>query len=198
MALEPWRHVFNLSNPGCQGAGEGLTLARRRTFARGILPLTLSDADGAPASSLRLSAYAGSRGVDRSSPSFMVPASHSGRLDRSVRKKRRGLTLTRSSRRFREGLPVSSSGLWKRAEQGLRSAASTAVSGGQDARSERPARGHGHPEPRHCVSQRASPPMRPQPGRSRRLPRPAAHRRRRRRRRPPARSALRGRAAAAP
>ena len=40
-----------------------------------------------------------------------------------------------------------SSGLWKQAQQGLRSAASTAVSGGLDARSERPASGYGQPRP---------------------------------------------------
>jgi hypothetical protein len=46
---------------------------------------------------------------------------------------------------FEEGaeLPVPASGLWKQAQQGLRSAASTAVNGGLESRRERPARGYG-------------------------------------------------------
>jgi len=40
---------------------------------------------------------------------------------------------------------VPSSGLWKQSQQGLRSVASAAVSDGQEARRERPARGHGQP-----------------------------------------------------
>ena len=61
---------------------------------------------------------------------------------------RRLLALSRAfTSRVLGGLPVPSSGLWKQAQQGLRSAASTAVSRGPDARSERPARGHGQPRP---------------------------------------------------
>ena len=59
---------------------------------------------------------------------------------------RRLLALWRAfTSRVLGGLPVPSSGLWKQAQQGLRSAASTAVSGGLEGRRERPTRGHGQP-----------------------------------------------------
>jgi len=48
--------------------GRGRPRPESRTFARGILPLTHSDADGALPSWLRLSAYAGSRGTGGPSP----------------------------------------------------------------------------------------------------------------------------------
>ena len=52
---------------------------------------------------------------------------------------RRLLALSRAfTSRVLGGLPVPSSGLWKQAQQGLRSAASTAVSGGLEGRRERP------------------------------------------------------------
>ena len=62
---------------------------------------------------------------------------------------RRLLALSRAfTSRVLGGLPVPSSGLWKQAKQGLRIAASTAVSGGLEARRERPAKGRGQPLPR--------------------------------------------------
>ncbi len=49
-------------------AGAGLPVPRRRTFAEGILPSAHSDADYAPQSLLRLSAYAGSQGMGSPAP----------------------------------------------------------------------------------------------------------------------------------
>jgi len=49
----------------------GLPVPRRRTFAAGILPSALSDADCTPQSLLRLSAYAGSRGTGNPAPTTM-------------------------------------------------------------------------------------------------------------------------------
>ena len=52
------------SRPEAPSTGRsGLPTPRRRTFAAGILPFAHSDADIAPQSLLRLSAYAGSRGM---------------------------------------------------------------------------------------------------------------------------------------
>ena len=48
---------------GYPSRGSGMPTPRRRTFAEGIVPSTHSDADCAPQSLLRLSAYAGSRGM---------------------------------------------------------------------------------------------------------------------------------------
>ena len=47
--------------------GSGRPTPPRRTFAEGVVPSALSDADDAPQSLLRLSAYAGSWGVGRPS-----------------------------------------------------------------------------------------------------------------------------------
>ncbi len=57
---------------GCRCAGEWPPMPRRRTFARGILPLTHSDADFASASCLRSSSHAGSRGMGGHSPPVEV------------------------------------------------------------------------------------------------------------------------------
>jgi hypothetical protein len=58
------------------GWGSGLPMPRRRTFAPGILPCAHSDADCAPQSLLRLSAYAGLRGMG--SPSRIEPYDMTG------------------------------------------------------------------------------------------------------------------------
>jgi hypothetical protein len=53
----------DVSNAGCQGAGEGSPTPRRRTFAKALQASAHSDADFATASYLRSSSYAGSRGM---------------------------------------------------------------------------------------------------------------------------------------
>ena len=79
---------------------------RRRTFAEGIVPSTHSDADCAPQSLLRLSAYAGSQGMGTPSRDRIQSGTALGMPRRHRFHAAMATACSRSRTSFLEPLPV--------------------------------------------------------------------------------------------